>query len=307
MSENAAGIRFDGQVAVVTGAGGGLGRVYALELAKRGARVVVNDLGGPRDGEGKPSSGPAEAVVAEIRGIGGEAVASCQSVATPEGGAAIIEQAVDTFGGVDILVNNAGILRDASLAKMAPDSWEKVISVHLTGAYNVTRPAFLRMKERGYGRIIMTTSASGLYGNFGQCNYGAAKLGLVGFMNTLKLEGRKYGILVNAVAPVAASRMTEDILPEEFLARMKPELVAPLVLFLASGLCGVSGNIYNAGMGFFSRAQVVTGPSIRVGEGKKPPAPEEIAASWDLINNLEDARPYAEIGELFGEMLGGGR
>jgi NAD(P)-dependent dehydrogenase (short-subunit alcohol dehydrogenase family) len=223
-------IRFDDQVAVITGAGGGLGRVYALELAKRGAKIVVNDLGGSRDGSGGGSSTPAEKVVAEIKALGGEAVANYDNVATPEGGENIIKTAVDAFGKIDILINNAGILRDKSFIKMEPDNWKAVLDVHLAGAYHVSRPAFKVMRENGFGRIIMTTSAAGLYGNFGQTNYSSAKMGLVGLMNTLKLEGKKYNIKVNTVAPIAASRLTEDIMPPELFGKMKPEFVSPLVL-----------------------------------------------------------------------------
>jgi NAD(P)-dependent dehydrogenase (short-subunit alcohol dehydrogenase family) len=201
-------IRFDDRVAIVTGAGGGLGRVYALELAKRGAKVVVNDLGGARDGSGAGSTSSADAVVQEIIAAGGEAVANYDSVATVEGGENIVKTALEHFGRVDILVNNAGILRDKSFVNMTPKMWEPVLAVHLQGAYNVTRPAFLAMRENKYGRIVMTTSAAGLYGNFGQTNYGAAKMGIVGLMNTLKLEGEKYNIKVNAVAPLAATRLT---------------------------------------------------------------------------------------------------
>ncbi len=184
-------IRFDGRVAIVTGAGGGLGRVYALEFAKRGAKVVVNDLGGARDGSGEGSQSPAQKVVEEIKALGGEAVANYDTVATPEGGEKIVKAALDAFGTVDILINNAGILRDKSLLKMEPETWQAVLDVHLNGAYHVTKPAFAVMKEKGYGRIVMTTSAAGLYGNFGQTNYSSAKMGLVGLMNTLKLEGRQ--------------------------------------------------------------------------------------------------------------------
>ena len=200
-------IRFDQRVAIVTGAGGGLGRVYALEFAKRGAKVVVNDLGGARDGSGEGSQSPAQKVVEEIRAQGGEAVANYDTVATPEGGERIVKAALDAFGTVDILINNAGILRDKSLLKMEPETWQAVLDVHLNGAYHVTKPAFAVMKEKGYGRIVLTTSAAGLYGNFGQTNYSSAKMGLVGFMNTLKLEGAKYNIKVNTIAPMAAYRL----------------------------------------------------------------------------------------------------
>ncbi len=263
-------IRFDDRVAIVTGAGAGLGRLYALELARRGAKVVVNDLGGARDGSGEGSAKPADKVVAEIKALGGEAVANYDSVATAEGGENIVQCALDAFGTVDVLINNAGILRDKSFLKMEPENWQVVLDVHLNGAYNVSRPAFGVMKEKGYGRILMTTSAAGLYGNFGQTNYTAAKMGLVGLMNTLKLEGQKYDIKVNTIAPVAASRLTEDILPPDFLDKLKPELVAPLAIFLVSEKCPVSGNIYNAGMGSFNRVAMVTGPGAVVGTARNP-------------------------------------
>lgn len=297
-------IRFDGRAAVVTGAGGGLGRVYALELARRGARVVVNDFGGARDGEGAGSVSPADQVVNEIRGFGGEAVASYDSVATAEGGENIIRTALDAFGRVDILINNAGILRDKGIGKMDPDSWNLVLDVHLNGAYHVTRPAFAAMRERGYGRIVMTTSAAGLYGNFGQTNYSAAKMGLVGLMNTLKLEGAKYNIKVNTVAPMAASRLTADILPPDLLDRMKPEFVSPLVLYLCSESCPVTGRIYNAGMGFFNRAALMTGPGVVVGDGKTVPGPEDVAAAREKILSLQGAREYGQLNDLvLGDMM----
>ncbi len=296
-------IRFDERVAVVTGAGAGLGRVYALELAKRGAKVVVNDLGGARDGSGEGSATPADQVVAEIEALGGQAVANYDNVATPEGGQNIIQSALDSFGGVDILINNAGILRDKSFLKMEPDNWKAVLDVHLYGAYHVTRPAFAAMKEKGYGRIIMTTSAAGLYGNFGQSNYTAAKMALVGLMNTLKLEGQKYDIKVNTIAPVAASRLTEDVLPPDFFEKLKPEFVAPLVLVLASKDCPVSGNIYNAGMGFFNRAAIVTGPGAVVGDGQEIPTPEQVASAWKNIAKLAPAKEYVQLNEQIGDLL----
>ncbi|MDJ0887057.1 MAG: SDR family NAD(P)-dependent oxidoreductase [Desulfobacterales bacterium] len=293
-------IRFDGRVAIVTGAGGGLGRAYALELARRGARVVVNDLGGARDGAGEGSATPAEAVVAEIAAAGGEAVASFDNVARPEGGAAIVQTALAAFGTVDIVINNAGILRDKSFAKMTPENWQAVLDVHLSGAYHVTRPAFEVMKAKGYGRIVMTTSAAGLYGNFGQTNYSAAKLGLVGLMNTLKLEGAKYGIQVNTIAPLAASRLTADVMPPDLFGKMKPEFVVPLVVFLCSAECTASGQVFNAGMGYFNRAGVLTGRGVQLGEGDRPPDLEAIQASWDRINDLEGG---AEIADAFAALM----
>lgn len=296
-------VRFDNRVAVVTGAGGGLGRVYALELARRGARVVVNDFGAARDGSGDGTSIPAEDVVKEIRDFGGEAVANFDNVATPEGGESIIKTALDTFGSVDIVINNAGILRDKSFTKMEPENWAAVLGVHLNGAYNVTRPAFKVMKEKGYGRIIMTTSAAGLYGNFGQTNYSAAKMALIGFMNTLKIEGGKYNIKVNAVAPIAASRLTQDILPEDLFKKMKPEFVAPLTLFLCSDECPVTGNIYNVGMGFFNRAAIVTGPGTVIGDGRSIPTPEELMEQLDNVLVMDQGKEFQQLNDQIGEIM----
>jgi len=290
-------IRFDGRVAIITGAGAGLGRVYALELAKRGAKVVVNDLGGARDGSGQGSSTPADEVVREIREMGGEAVADYHSVATPEGGRAIVQSALDAFGTVDILINNAGILRDKSLLKMEPENWHAVMDVHLNGAYHVTRPAFEVMKANGYGRILMTTSAAALYGNFGQTNYAAAKMGLVGLMHTIKLEGEKYGIRVNTIAPLAASRLTEDVTPPELLRKMKPEFVAPLALYLCSETCQASGSIYNTGMGFFNRAAVVTGAGRVIGSGETFPTVEDIIDQIDAIALLDGGKEYRQLND----------
>jgi NAD(P)-dependent dehydrogenase (short-subunit alcohol dehydrogenase family)/acyl dehydratase len=296
-------IRFDGRVAIITGAGAGLGRIYALEFAKRGAKVVVNDLGGARDGSGKASKQPAQGVVEEIQSLGAEAVASYDSVATVEGGANIIKTALDAFGTLDILINNAGILRDKTFLKMEPQNWQAVLDVHLNGAYNVSRPAFEVMKQKGYGRILMTTSAAGLHGNFGQTNYSAAKMGLVGLMNTLKLEGEKYNIKVNTIAPVAVSRLTADILPPEFMDKLKPELVAPMALYLVSEQCPVSGNIYNAGMGCFSRAAIVTGPGAVVGDGREVPDTEQLLSQWEEVTRLKGAKEFWNATEQIGDIL----
>ncbi len=287
-------VRFEDRVAIVTGAGAGLGRAYALELARRGARVVVNDLGGARDGSGKGSKSPADQVVAEIKQMGGEAIANYDNVATAEGGESIVQTAVDAFGRVDILINNAGILRDKSFINMTPEDWRAVLGVHLNGAYFVTRPAMAAMKENGYGRIVMTTSAAGLYGNFGQSNYSAAKLALIGLMNTLKLEGVKYNIHVNTVAPIAASRLTEDVLPPDLLERSKPEHVVPLVMTLCSEGCNDSGHIFNCGMGNVNRATVLTGRAVQLGDAGNPPTPERIHQNWNRINSLDGAQVYEE-------------
>ncbi|HMK33671.1 MAG TPA: SDR family NAD(P)-dependent oxidoreductase [Desulfomonilaceae bacterium] len=296
------GIRFDDRVAIVTGAGAGLGRAYALELAKRGAKVVVNDLGGARDGTGG-SSNPADRVVQEILSAGGQAVASYDSVATPRGGEAIVGKAIEAFGRLDILINNAGILRDKTLAKMEPAEWDAIMAVHLNGAYNVSRPAFLKMRENRYGRIVVTTSAAGLYGNFGQTNYSAAKLALVGFMNTLKLEGQKHDIKVNAVAPIAATRLTEDILPPDLMDKLKPEFVAPLVVYLCSEQCPVTGAVYNAGMGCFSRVAVMTGPGAVVGDGTVVPTPEDVASNMKDIASLHGAVEMHTLTEALSAMM----
>ncbi len=296
-------IRYDGRVAIVTGAGAGLGRTYALELARRGAAVVVNDLGGARDGSGTGSSSPADQVVEEIRAAGGRAVANYDNVATAEGGAGIVKTAVDAFGRIDILINNAGILRDKSFVKMAPENWNAVLAVHLNGAYHVTRPAFEIMKNQGYGRIVMTTSAAGLYGNFGQANYTAAKLALVGLMHTLKLEGQKYDIKVNTIAPLAASRLTEDVMPPEIFAKMRPEFVSPMVLYLSSERCTQSGAIFNAGMGYYNRAAILTGPGVKLGGPDGAPTPEDLWNRWEEINSLAEARELADANAALMDLM----
>jgi 3-hydroxy-3-methylglutaryl CoA synthase/NAD(P)-dependent dehydrogenase (short-subunit alcohol dehydrogenase family)/putative sterol carrier protein len=287
-------IRFDDRVALVTGAGAGLGKAYALELARRGAKVVVNDLGGARDGSGQGSASPADEVVDEITALGGAAVANYDNVATPAGGENIVKTALDTFGRLDILINNAGILRDKSFIKMDPANWKAVMDVHLNGAYHVTRPAMAAMKENGYGRIVMTTSAAGLYGNFGQTNYSAAKMALVGLMNTLKLEGQKYHIKVNTIAPIAASRLTEDVMPPELFEKSKPEFVVPMVMYLSAEDCKESGAIFNSGMGYFNRAAVLTGPTVQLGDEAHPPTPEQIHENWNQINSMDGAKEMAD-------------
>ncbi|HEY5657614.1 MAG TPA: SDR family NAD(P)-dependent oxidoreductase, partial [Myxococcota bacterium] len=231
-------MRFDGRVAVITGAGGGLGKTYALELARRGASVVVNDLGGAVDGSGGGAS-MADATVAEIVEAGGKAVANCDSVATPEGGRAIVQAAIDHFGKVDILINNAGILRDKTFAKLSPEELQIVLDVHLKGAFFVSQPAFKVMKENGFGRFVFTASAAGIFGNFGQTNYGAAKMGLVGLSNVLAQEGAKYNIKSNVVAPIARTRLTEQLLGPAAQA-LGPDCVTPIVTYLCSEACDIT-------------------------------------------------------------------
>jgi NAD(P)-dependent dehydrogenase (short-subunit alcohol dehydrogenase family) len=248
-------MRFDGRVCIITGAGGGLGRSHALELARRGAQVVVNDLGGALDGSGESASA-AQRVVDEITAFGGQAVPNHDSVATPAGGEAIVEAALAAFGRVDVLVNNAGILRDKAFHKMDPAAIDAVVDVHLKGALYVSQPAFRLMRAQGYGRVINTSSASGLFGNFGQANYGAAKAGLAGLTRVLALEGAGHGITVNAIAPIAATRMTTDLLGE-LATRVSPESVSPLVAYLAHEDCSVNGNVYSVAGGRVARIVVV--------------------------------------------------
>jgi len=242
---------YDGKVVIITGAGGGLGRQHALLLASRGALVVINDLGGAIDGSGS-DKGAAEHVVDEIKAAGGEAVADTNSVATPEGGAAIVQTALDAYGKVDVVINNAGILRDKSFHNMTPDLLNPVLDVHLKGAFYVTQPAWVIMREKGYGRVVNTSSNSGLLGNFGQANYGAAKLGLVGFTRVLANEGRSKGIKVNAIAPVAKTRMTEDLLGP-LGDKLEASEVTPTVVYLASEECPVNGEVYSVAGGVVAR------------------------------------------------------
>jgi NAD(P)-dependent dehydrogenase (short-subunit alcohol dehydrogenase family) len=269
-----ASIDFKGRVAIVTGAGGGLGRQHALALAARGARVVVNDLGGARDGSGG-SMGAAEAVVAEIRAAGGEAIANGASVTDFAAVQAMVQQAIDTWGRVDVLVNNAGILRDKSFAKMELADFRLVMDVHLMGAVHCTKAVWPFMTEQKYGRIVMTTSSSGLYGNFGQSNYGAAKMALVGLMQTLSLEGAKHDIRVNCLAPTAATRMTEDLMPQAVLDALQPEAVVPAMLVLASQ-DAPNRTILCAGAGGFEAAHITLTQGVFVGLGAD--APEQLAA-----------------------------
>jgi NAD(P)-dependent dehydrogenase (short-subunit alcohol dehydrogenase family) len=255
-----ADLGFDGKVAIVTGAGGGLGRSHALELARRGALVVVNDLGGSVDGTGSATTA-AQVVVDEIKAAGGEAVANYDSVATPEGGANIVQTALDTFGGIHIIVNNAGILRDSSFKNMDKDKLEPVLDVHLKGAFYVTQPAWAHFREQNYGRIVNTSSAAGIFGNFGQTNYGAAKMGLVGLTRVLAVEGAKNNIKANVIAPVAKTRMTEDLLGA-LADKLLPETVTPLVVFLAHEDVPVTGEVYSVGGGRVARVFIAVTPGI---------------------------------------------
>jgi NAD(P)-dependent dehydrogenase (short-subunit alcohol dehydrogenase family) len=263
----------DGKVAIITGAGGGIGREHALAMAKEGAAIVVNDLGGARDGEGSGSA-MADGVVDEIKAIGGEAVANYDNVSTVDGGEAILKTALDAFDHVDILVNNAGILRDRSFSNTTEDLWDPVIAVHLKGTYCVTRPVFLHMKDRAAGGVIINTSStSGLNGNFGQCNYGAAKAGIAGFTRCLAIEGKKYGIRAFILAPVALTRLTEDLggfSSDEIKEAMNPAAVSPLLVYLASSLSGdLTGKTFLAGGGRIAEMRVVThtGVTKKVDDG----------------------------------------
>ena len=279
-------ISFEGQVAIVTGAGGGLGRSHALELARRGAKVVVNDLGGAMDGTGG-SSEAAEKVVSEIKDSGGEAISNGGSVSDRNGAKSMVDDGMAAWGRVDILINNAGILRDKSFSKIDLDDFQGVVDVHLMGAVYCTHAVWPIMREQNYGRILMTTSPTGLYGNFGQTNYGAAKLAQVGFMNSLKIEGAKNNIHTNTIAPIAATRMTESLIPEAVHSKLAPESVTPAALFLVSEEAP-NGVIMQAEGGRFSVASIVENTGTQLGVDATP---EDIASNYDMISDLEGAKP----------------
>ncbi len=278
------GIRFDGRVAVITGAGGGLGRTYALELARRGGMVVVNDLGGKGDGTGGSHS-MADQTVKDIHEAGGKAVANYDSVSTPEGGEAIVKSALDAFGKVDIVINNAGILRDKTFAKLTPEELDSVLDVHLRGAFYVTQPAFRVMKENNYGRILFTASGAGVFGNFGQSNYGAAKTGLIGLSNVLAQEGVKNNIKCNVIAPIARTRLTEQLLGP-LAEKLGPECVTPLAVYLVSEQCQLTHEMFDVGGGRYARIFIGMNEGWAKGPGQ-PATVEEIAAHLDEIRNPE--------------------
>ncbi len=267
---------------IVTGAGGGLGRQHALFLATRGARVVVNDLGAALDGSGSTTTA-ADAVVEEIITAGGDAVANHHDIATSEGGAAVVKTALDTFGRVDGVVNNAGILRDRSLHKMSATDWDAVLKVHLYGSFNVTRAAMPHFREQQFGRVVVTTSVTGLYGNFGQANYGAAKLGLVGLINTLAIEGRTKNVLANAISPIATTRMSEGILDNP----ADPAYVSVLVALLMSEECPVTGEVMHASSGRYARVRYCESAGVEFAD---VPTVDELAARWHEIMDLQGAR-----------------
>lgn len=289
-------ISFDGRTAIVTGAGGGLGREYALELARRGAHVVVNDLGGSVDGTGSGTRA-ADVVVTEISETGGEAVANYDSVSDPEAAANIVESAVEAFGSVDIVVNNAGILRDRSFANMELAEIQSVLDVHLRGAFHVSQPAFRHMKAAGYGRFVFTSSNAGILGNFGQANYGAAKMGLVGLSNVLAIEGMKYGITSNVIAPVARTRMTEDLLGP-FAESVDPTQVMPMVVYLCSEANQFTHEIFSAGGGRYARFFIGANQGWFAGKGTVPTV-EEVA---DHLDQIRDISEYQVLGSATDEL-----
>ena len=286
-------IRFDEKVVIVTGAGGGLGREHAIEFAKRGARVVVNDLGGSVDGNGASDS--ANAVVEHIKSNGGQAIANGASVTDLDAVKEMVQQTMNKWGRIDILVNNAGILRDKSFHKVSHDDFNLVMDVHFQGTFNCTHTVFPIMREQQYGRIIFTSSSSGVFGNFGQTNYGSAKMAMIGLMNTLKIEGQNKNIFTNSITPVAYTRMTEGLIPEDFGKNLKPEFVTPAVIYLASD-DAPNGAIMAAGAGVFSRIFIHETMGVSLGMGEEM-TPENIKANWDKISDMSDARALQNGGE----------
>ena len=299
------GINFENKTVVVTGAGNGLGKAYALEFANRGANVVVNDIGGSVTGDGSENA-PADVVVEEINSLGGNAVANYDSVATKQGGESIIESALSNFGSVDAVVNNAGILRDKSFAKMEEDDLNAIIDVHLKGTFFVCQPAFIQMKEQGYGRFVNVSSPSGLFGNFGQLNYGAAKMGIVGLTNVLAIEGGKYNIKANVIAPNAATRMTETLFGEDMSKLLTVDNITPLVIYLASEQCEITHEIFSAGGGRFARI----GISTDVGYFNATAKAEDIFANIDEIRDLSNSIYPSSLADelpLFNEAMNKGK
>lgn len=291
-------LRFDGRSAIVTGAGGGLGKAYALLLASRGANVIVNDLGGSRHGEGADSR-PADAVVAEIKAAGGSATANYDSVTDGE---KIVQCALDTYGRLDIVINNAGILRDVSFHKMTLDDWEAIYRVHLLGTFKVSHAAWPHLRDQQYGRLIMTASAAGLYGNFGQANYSSAKMGIWGLASTLALEGQKRNVLVNTIAPVAGSRLTETVLPADMVAALKPEYIAPLVAYLCHESNQSTGQLYELGAGWVTRLRWERSKGAFF-PLNQPFTPEKIAAQWQTINDFTDAEHPTSVQDAFAPIM----
>jgi NAD(P)-dependent dehydrogenase (short-subunit alcohol dehydrogenase family) len=300
-------IRFDNRVAIVTGAGNGLGRAHALLLASRGARVVVNDPGGAVDGrvddKGGGGHAAADKVVDEIKSAGGQAVANYDSVADARSAANIVKTAVDSFGTVDIVVNNAGVLRDKTFHNMTTDDFDFVVKVHFLGTAYVTHAAWPILRAKAYGRVVVTSSNSGIYGNFGQSNYGGAKLAVVGFMNALRLEGQKYNILMNALAPIAATRMTDSLMTPEVLAKLRPEFVSPMVAYLCSEQCQRTGEIWSAGGGTFARIAYREAPGLRI-DGRAPTV-EDVMENIDKIADLTTNRVFRTSTEEVAAVVSG--
>ncbi len=279
-------VSFEGRVAAITGAGGGLGRSYALELARRGAKIVVNDLGGGEFGGGADEE-MANAVVAEIKAEGGDAVANFGDISKYETGTAMVNAAIENYGRLDVLICNAGILRDVSFGKMTEEDWDIIFAVHVRGMFNAVHNAWPHMRKQAYGRIMLTSSTSGVWGNFGQTNYGAAKTAMLGFMNSLKQEGLKYDIRVNALTPAAGTRLTATVFDEDTMDAARPEFVTPLVTYLVSENCPDTGSIYYAGMGRYYRTALMHGPVTEVDPTETKTA-EWMEENWDQISSLEN-------------------